>query len=135
MRHSIPPRGRTPVRPQKLTIPRPKLHLKSIANGLPLKGRIEAAGWRDLKDLAAGYAEEERFVGSREVLAVATLEANDRRVIRSFIDKLDLPSGLSCGAVALLGDSFFVVFGEEVFVVVAAEADGFGAVEEVHGEE
>lgn len=133
MRHSISPRRRSTVSSEKVTIPCFKLDLKSIANRLPLKGGVKAATGSCLKNLAASEAEEKGLVGSREVLAIAALEANKRLII--IINKFYLPSCLPCGAVTVLANALVVVFGEEELVVMAAEADGLGALEEVHGEE
>lgn len=59
-----------------------------------------------MEDFAAGHAEEVGLIGGGQVLAVAAFETDYVAV-----DVLDGPFGGFGGAVAVLGDGFFVFLG------------------------
>lgn len=81
-----------------------------------------------------GHAEEEWLVRSGEVLSEAGFEAEEVGSAAVVVDEFDGPAGVLGGAVAVLSDGVFVVVGEEVLVVVAAEAHRLGVAEEIHAD-
>lgn len=108
MRDRVPPRWHATVGPHKLAKPGLELDgAASVTHGLPLDGAVEAGGAR-LQHLPARHAEEKRLVGSRQVLAVAALEADD---VVGIVDEFDGPFGGFRRSVAVLDDGFLVFIG------------------------
>lgn len=129
MSDGVPPRRKAAIRSEKVAVAGLQLDTTTVPDGFPFHGGVKRGGGKCLEHLAAGHAEEEGVVGGGEVFAVAAFEADDVAVFR---DVLDEPAGGLGGAVSVLCDGFFIFLGEEVFVVVAAEAHRLGEVEEVH---
>ena len=128
VRHGVPPRWNPPVGSEKVPVTGLELDLRAVANGLPLDGGVEPPR-HALHHLAARDAEEQRLVGRRQVFSVTALESDDVVELRN---ELHRPLGVAGGSVAVLRDGLLVLVGQEVFVVVAAEAHRLRAVEELH---
>lgn len=132
MSDGVPPWRRPTVGAQVLAAPRPKLELKAVAYGFPLELEVHALVGFRLEHFSACHAKEEGVVGGGEVEAVTALEADD---VGFVVDEFDCPAGFSGGAVSALAHGLLVVVGDEVLVEVAAELDGLGGVEELHGDD
>lgn len=126
--HRIPPRGQAPIGPQEVAVPGLELNGAVFPDRLPLDGAVEAVGKR-LQHFPAGHSEEKRLIRRRQVLAVAALEADNGVGV---FDGFDGPFSGFGGSVSVLGHGFFVFLGDQVFVVGALQADGFGVMEQVH---
>ena len=85
-----------------------------------------------MKHFPAGHSEQERLIAGSQVLAVAAFETDDR-VRASARCKLDGPASSFGRSTTVLVNRLLVVVGDKVLVVVAAEADGLGVAEEIHG--
>lgn len=116
-----------------MPVPCPEFDPVPLSDRLPLDRRVEPPG-QCLQDLATGDTEQEGLVGRGEVVAIAALEPDENAVIFIVVGvhTLDGPLGVLRGSFPVLRDGLLVLIGEEVFVVVAPEADRLGPVEEVH---
>lgn len=128
MRDGVSPGRHAPIGAEEVAVASLEPDAASVLDGLPLDGGVQPLR-EGLEDLVARHAQEEVDVGGCEVLSVTAFQANYVVVFR---DVFDEPACALGGAVAALGDGLLVVLRQQVLVVVAAEADRLGAVEEVH---
>ena len=111
----ISPRGQPSVGSEEITVASSELHSVALFYRFPLDGGIKPPG-ASLEDFPTSHAQEEGLVGGGEVLVEAALEPDD--VVGVFHQFYRPPSHLGRAA-PILDDGFFVVVGQQIFLVMA----------------
>lgn len=105
-----------------------RIDLKSVADWLPIKGRINALRRRQGYPVP-GHPQEHGLVGGGEVAAMAGFEADDGVAV---IGELDGPPSGAGGAIAVLDHVLVVVVGLEVLFMVALQPHRLRVLEQLH---